>query len=76
MGQVTIYLDTETERKLNAIIREKKVSKSKWIADLIRHETDSCWPQSIIDAAGTWKDMPTAETIRKKIGKDVKREAF
>lgn len=74
MGQVTIYLDNETERKLNAIIGDSKISKSKWISDLIRAKTATSWPQSIIDLAGAWKDLPLAENLRENMGRDTERE--
>ncbi|MBU4002783.1 MAG: ribbon-helix-helix domain-containing protein [Proteobacteria bacterium] len=76
MGQVTIYLDTETERQLNLIIKEKRVSKSKWISDLIRAKTATEWPDSIIQMAGAWDDLPMGETIRDVMGKDIQRESF
>ncbi|MBA3030081.1 MAG: CopG family transcriptional regulator [Desulfobacteraceae bacterium] len=76
MGQVTIYLDTETERQLNLIIKEKRVSKSKWISDLIRAKTATEWPDSIIQMAGAWDDLPMGETIRDAMGKDIQRESF
>ena len=76
MGQVTIYLDNETERKLNAIIGDMKVSKSKWISDLIRTKTATSWPESIIKLAGAWNDLPTAEEIRENRGTDATRETL
>jgi hypothetical protein len=74
MGQVTIYLDAETERKLKSIIRKRGISTSKWISALIREKTMSTWPESISELAGAWADMPTAEEIRKKAGRDASRE--
>ena len=74
MGQVTIYLDSETERKLNAIISNMNISKSKWIAELIRARTASTWPESIVNLAGAWKDFSSATDLRKKMGHDAKRE--
>jgi hypothetical protein len=74
MGQVTIYLDAETERKLKSIIRKRGISTSKWISALIREKTVSTWPESISELAGAWADMPTAEEIRKKAGRDASRE--
>ena len=74
MGQVTIYLDAETESKLNAIVGNLNVSKSKWIADLIRNKTATSWPEGITSLAGAWKDLATVETIRNNMGKDVARE--
>ena len=74
MGQVTIYLDFETERKMQKIIKNRGMSKSKWIADLIKEKTASTWPETISSLAGAWTDMPTAEEIRKKMGRNVSRE--
>ena len=74
MGQVTIYLDSKTEKKLLNIVKKSGVSKSKWIADLIKEKTSQAWPDYISDLAGAWKDLPTAEEIRAGLGKDAKRE--
>ena len=74
MGQITIYLDTETEKKMHNMIKKRKVSKSKWIAELIREKTSNTWPESVIKSAGAWKDFPSAEDIRKNLGGDVPRE--
>ena len=74
MGQVTIYLDPETENKLNNLVKKKDISKSKWIADLIREKTMSVWPENVIELAGAWADFPTAEDIRQSTGTDAHRE--
>ncbi|UCD81390.1 MAG: CopG family transcriptional regulator [Desulfobacterales bacterium] len=74
MGQVTIYLDSETEKKLHNIVRKSGVSKSKWIADLIKEKTSHTWPDHISELAGAWKDLPTVEEIRAGMGEDAKRE--
>jgi hypothetical protein len=74
MGQVTIYLDSETEKKMLNIVKKSGISKSKWIADLIKEKTSSTWPDHIVDLAGAWKDFPTAEQIRKSTGQDAERE--
>jgi hypothetical protein len=39
MAQVTIYIDTETEKRMKNIIEKSGISKSKWITDLIREKT-------------------------------------
>lgn len=74
MGQVTIYLDNETEKRMLNVVKKSGLSKSKWISDLIKQKTASTWPDSIVELAGAWKDLPTAEEIRDDIGVDVKRE--
>jgi len=74
MGQVTIYLDDETERKMRAAAEARNLSKSKWIAELIRRTLRSEWPPSIHSLAGAWPDFPTAEEIRRGNAGDVERE--
>jgi hypothetical protein len=74
MGQVTIYLDAETEKKMLNMIEKNGMSKSKWIAELIREKTSNVWPENVKKLAGTWKDLPTAEEIRKETCSDVGRE--
>ena len=77
MGQqITIYLDTETEKKMINTIKKSGKSKSKWVADFIREKTAGSWPENIINLAGAWSDLPTAEETIKKMGRDVKRESI
>lgn len=74
MGQVTIYLDAETEKKMINIVKKSGISKSKWIAALIKEKTADTWPDHIIELAGAWKDFPTVEDIRFGMGNDARRE--
>jgi len=74
MGQVTIYLDSEVEKKMNNMVKKSGMSKSKWISNLIKEKTASSWPENIVKLAGTWSDMPTAEEIRGGFGEDLERE--
>ena len=61
-------------KKLPNIVKKSGVSKSKWIADLIKEKTARTWPDHIFDLAGAWKDLPTAEENRTGMGQDAKRE--
>jgi len=74
MGQVTIYIDDKTEQKMLNMVEKSGMSKSKWIAELIREKTATTWPQSVVQLAGAWTDLPSAEEIRAKMGKDTLRE--
>jgi len=74
MGQVTIYIDNETEKKMIASARDANVSKSKWITDVIREKVATEWPLSVRELAGAWGDFPSEKEIRSGTGKDVKRE--
>jgi hypothetical protein len=76
MGQVTIYLDSETEKKLGIMIKKTGISKSKWISDLIKQKITTTWPENIVNLAGAWTDLPTAEEIRKNMAEDADRESI
>jgi hypothetical protein len=76
MGQVTIYLEDEIEKKMTAAAKTEHLSKSKWIASLIKAKVASEWPESITQLAGAWKDLSLAEEDRAGLGRDVEREAL
>ncbi|MFW6344214.1 MAG: CopG family transcriptional regulator [Sediminispirochaetaceae bacterium] len=74
MGQITIYLDDETERKMKRVVRAQHVSQSRWVAELIRSRLRERWPESVREIPGSWKDAPTAEELRGDLGADYTRE--
>lgn len=76
MGQVTIYLEDEIEEKMSAAAKAEHLSKSKWVASLIKAKVATEWPESISQLAGAWKDLSLVEEDRKSLGRDVEREAL
>ena len=76
MGQVTIYLEDEIEEKMSQAAKSEHLSKSKWIASLIKAKVASEWPESVVRLAGAWKDLSLAEEDRANLGRDVEREAL
>ncbi len=64
MPQLTIYLDQETARKLEAAAEHEKVSRSAWASDAIRKCLPSDkLPESWFALYGSWEDDRTAEEI-------------
>ncbi|MDZ7754183.1 MAG: CopG family transcriptional regulator [Gammaproteobacteria bacterium] len=76
MGQVTIYLDDETEQKMVANAKAMKLSKSKWIANLIREKLVDEWPATIRELPGSWRDFPSLDELRASGETDVERESL
>ena len=76
MGQVTIYLDDEIEKRMTANAKAMKLSKSKWIANAIREKLVDEWPANVRELAGSWKDFPTLEEIRDTKQQDATRESL
>ena len=73
MGQVTIYLDDETEDRARAAAQSRGVSLSKWVAERVRQGALSEWPEYVRELAGAWSDLPSAQQLRKLRGRDAKR---
>lgn len=76
MGQVTIYLDDELEAKMVADANARKLSKSKWVAAIIREKLTNEWPHEVREAAGGWSDFPSLDEIRSEAHPDSKRESL
>lgn len=74
MGQITLYLDPETEEKMEAAARAAGTSKSRWVANLIRRQTAAEWPATIASLAGSWaaEDFPTLEEIRQELPEEAR----
>ena len=67
MGQITIYLDNETEAKLKKAAKAGRTSVSKWVTSMIQDHIKNEWPHDIASLAGSWKDdFPSLDEIRFK----------
>ena len=73
MGQVTLYVDDETSAIIEAAAKSAHMSKSKWVASVIRQKALAEWPQEIHELAGAWADFPVAEELRSGLGQDSPR---
>ncbi len=76
MRQLTIYLDTSTERRIKAAAKSAGMSLSKWVASLVRDRTQTTWPKEVVQLAGAWPDLPTLEEIRRSQTSDIPRQSL
>ena len=76
MGQLTLYLDEDTESKVKKAARAAGLSVSRWVSNLIREKTASEWPDAVREMVGSWPDLPTAEELREDLPDDIPREPF
>ena len=74
MGQVTIYLDDDSEAKMKAAAKASQVSTSKWVATLIQQELSEHWPGEVRELAGAWPDFPSEQELRQDKATDTPRE--
>ena len=73
MGQVTIYLDAEHERRMKDAARAAGIPVSRWLAKLVEEKTHTDWPESVKQLAGSWNDLPEPEGRREPTASDSKR---
>jgi hypothetical protein len=74
MAQITLYLDEETAARLAKAAKRAGLSRSRWLAQLIRERTATEWPQAVRDLAGAWAELGTTERLRRGSGRDSRRE--
>jgi len=76
MGQVTIYLDDESERRLKSAAAAAGVPVSRWVAALIESKTRTEWPESVRQLVGAWEDFPEPGELREESARDIGRESL
>lgn len=77
MPQMTIYLDSDTDKLVRQAASHLGEPASKWIADAIRLRARSEWPSDVLAILGSWEsDFPDAEALRSGYGEDAKRESL
>lgn len=61
MSQITLYLDDATQAMVEQAAAANGLSKSRWVAHIIRKHTAHEWPQEFLDLAGRFTDFPLRE---------------
>ena len=74
MGQITLYLDQDTEAAMKAAAQAADLSPSRWLERLIQDNVRQCWPVTVKELAGSWADLPEAEELRIQEAEDLRRE--
>lgn len=61
MSQITLYLDDATQALVEQAAKAHGMSKSRWVAELIRKHAAHDWPQECLELAGRFADFPLRE---------------
>lgn len=76
MAQITLYLDDATQELVDRAAQASGLSKSRWIAEVIRRQAAEEWPQACLAAAGRFPDFPLREESPASTSVDVARLDF
>ena len=58
MSQITLYLDDATQALVEQAAMANGVSKSRWVAEVIRKHAAHEWSKECLDLAGRFADFP------------------
>jgi hypothetical protein len=73
-GIMRTRLDAETKQRVHDAARAAGVSRSRWLADLVRRNAPEGWPAVGRKLAGAWPGFPEATEIRRGWAHDLRRE--
>jgi hypothetical protein len=76
MSQITLYLDDATQALVDQAAKAQGLSKSRWVADIIRKYAAHEWPQDCLALAGRFADFPLREESLTPLAADVPRLGF
>jgi hypothetical protein len=61
MSKITIYLDNATQVLVDQAALASGMSKSRWVAEVIRKNDAHEWPKDCLELAGRFADFPLRE---------------
>lgn len=76
MSQITLYLDDATQALVEQAAKAHGLSKSRWVADIIRKYAAHEWPQDCLALAGRFTDFPLREDVAQPQPADMPRVGF
>jgi hypothetical protein len=76
MSQITLYLDDATQALVEQAAKANGLSKSRWVAEIIRKYADHEWPQDCLALAGRFVDFPLREELPVNHAVDANRVGF
>ena len=77
MSQITLYLDDATQALVEQAAQADGMSKSRWVAEIIRKHAAHEWPQDCLALAGRFADFPLTDAANvSSFPADLPRLAF
>jgi hypothetical protein len=76
MSQITLYLDEATQALVEQAAQANGVSKSRWVAEIIRKYAAHEWPGACLALAGSFADFPLREESPASLPADLPRVGF
>lgn len=76
MSHITLYLDDATQALVEQAAKAHGMSKSRWVAEILRKYASEEWPDQCLALAGRFADFPLREDSTESTGQDIPRIGF
>ena len=77
MSQITLYLDEATQALVEQAATANGMSKSRWVAEIIRKYAAHEWPKDCLELAGRFADFQLRDAgVAQGQSADVSRLGF
>lgn len=76
MSQITLYLDDTTQALVEQAALAAGLSRSRWVAEIIRKYAAHEWPEGCLSLAGRFADFPLREDAPAAHAPDAQRLDF
>lgn len=74
MGQLTIYLDDSSLRRVKSAARRERRSVSQWVKERLVRQLDHVWPDGYFELMGSLADEAFERPAQPAVTADSKRE--
>jgi hypothetical protein len=74
MAQISLYLDGDTISQIEIGAKADHISKSKYVAKIIREHEANVWPEYFMNLYGSISDKTFAKPPELEFSDDLKRE--
>ena len=73
MGQLTVYIDEITFKKIETAAKRERQSISKWVKNRLLTALHNHWPENYFELFGSLKDSNLKRPEQLKFDNDLKR---
>ncbi|GHV93016.1 hypothetical protein AGMMS50268_35190 [Spirochaetia bacterium] len=76
MPQISLYIDSDTLKKVERRAQQDEISISKWVGEYIKRSISDEYPESFLKLCGALKDIPFEIPTQGQFEADSLREPF
>jgi len=76
MPQISLYIDKELYKEVEAVVKKKDVSMSSFVSNVLKEYLDNSWPEGFFDLYGSIGENSFEEPEELPFSLDAPRETL